>query len=51
MGSMVTGLSIGMEFSRVMHISFGMPLISAEQDPHLPALQFQRTAKSPACSA
>ena len=25
-----------------MHISFGMPLISAEHDPHLPALQFQR---------
>ena len=25
-----------------MHISFGMPLISAEHEPHLPALQFQR---------
>ena len=23
-------------------MSFGMPLISAEQEPHLPALQFQR---------
>ena len=34
-----------------MHISFGMPLISAEQEPHLPALQFQRTAISLACSA
>ena len=34
-----------------MHISFGMPLISAEHDPHFPALQFQRTARSPACSA
>ena len=34
-----------------MHISFGMPLISAEHDPHLPALQFQRTARSGACSA
>ncbi len=34
-----------------MHISFGMPLISAEQEPHLPALQFQRTARSGACSA
>ena len=33
---------------RVMHISRGRPLISAEQDPHLPALQFQRTARSPA---
>src|SRR5579872_7514802 len=50
-GSTVTGLSIGIEFSRVMHISFGMPLISAEHDPHLPALQFQRTARSLACSA
>jgi len=27
-------------FKRVMHINLGMPLISAEQDPHLPALQF-----------
>ncbi len=31
---------------RVMHISFGMPLISALHEPHLPALQFQRTARS-----
>ena len=38
-------------FRRVMHISFGMPLISAEHEPHLPALQFQRTARSLACSA
>ena len=28
-----------------MHISFGLPLISAEHDPHLPALQFQRTGE------
>ncbi|CFS32617.1 Uncharacterised protein [Mycobacterium tuberculosis] len=34
---------------RVMHISRGLPLISAEQDPHLPALQFQRTARSGVC--
>ena len=34
-----------------MHISRGLPLISAEQEPHLPALQFQRTARSLACSA
>ena len=34
-----------------MHISFGMPLISAEHEPHLPALQFQRTARSGACCA
>ena len=31
---------------RVMHSSRGIPLISAEQDPHLPALQFHRTARS-----
>jgi hypothetical protein len=42
---------LSVEFSRVMHISFGMPLISAEHEPHLPALQFQRTARSLACSA
>ena len=29
-----------------MHISRGVPLISAEHDPHLPALQFQRHARS-----
>ena len=33
---------------RVMHISRGRPLISAEHEPHLPALQFHRTARSPA---
>ena len=33
---------------RVMHISRGLPLTSALQEPHLPALQFQRTAMSPA---
>ena len=37
--------------SRVMHIRRGLPLISAEHEPHLPALQFQRTARSLACSA
>ena len=31
-----------------MHISRGRPLISALHEPHLPALQFQRTARSPA---
>jgi len=35
-------------FNRVMHSSLGRPLTSAEQEPHLPALQFQRTARSPA---
>ncbi len=37
--------------SRVMHISRGLPLISALHEPHLPALQFHRTARSPACVA
>ena len=46
-GSMVTGRSSGSWFRRVMHISFGIPLISAEQEPHFPALQFHRTARSP----
>ena len=50
-GSTVTGWSSGRSDRRVMHISLGMPLISAEQEPHLPALQFQRTARSLACSA
>src|SRR5690242_5433718 len=40
-----------MSLMRVMHISFGRPLISAEHEPHLPALQFHRTARSLACSA
>ena len=31
---------------RVMHISRGLPLTSAEHEPHLPALQFHRTARS-----
>src|SRR5262245_43612457 len=38
-------------FMRVMHDSFGLPLISTEQLPHLPALQFQRSARSFACCA
>jgi hypothetical protein len=50
-GSIVTGLSSGNSSSRVMHMSFGMPLISAEQEPHLPALQFHRQARSLACVA
>jgi hypothetical protein len=36
---------------RVMQSSFGLPLTSALQEPHLPALQFQRTARSGACVA
>ena len=35
---------------RVMHSRRGRPLISAEQEPHLPALQFHRMARSGACS-
>ena len=31
---------------RVMQSSLGRPLISALHEPHLPALQFHRTAKS-----
>src|SRR6185503_7555193 len=34
-----------------MHMSLGEPLISAEHEPHFPALQFQRTARSLACFA
>src|SRR6202047_4728646 len=45
-GSMVIGLSSGIASSRVMHMSFGTPLISAEQEPHLPALQFQRQGRT-----
>src|SRR6185295_12516249 len=41
-GSTVIGFSSGSSLKRAMHISLGMPLISAEQEPHLPALQFQR---------
>ena len=36
---------------RVMHISRGLPSISALHEPHLPALQFQRHARSGACVA
>ena len=31
---------------RVMHMSRGLPLISALHEPHLPALQFHRQARS-----
>src|SRR5215207_4588498 len=50
-GSIVTACVISIVSSRVMHISFGLPLISAEHEPHLPALQFQRHARSGADSA
>ena len=48
-GSTVIGFSTGNSLSRVMHINFGMPFTSAEHDPHLPALQFHRHARSGAC--
>src|SRR5437764_9982017 len=45
-GSIVIGLSSGKSLMRAMHISLGIPFTSAEQEPHLPALQFQRQARS-----
>src|ERR1700674_3930792 len=45
------GLSRGSASIRVLHVSRGRPLTSAEQEPHLPALQFQRTARSGAWCA
>src|SRR4030095_9107453 len=45
-GSTVTGFSNGSSLNRVIHISFGMPFTSAEHEPHLPALQFHRHARS-----
>ena len=42
-------VSPGVKMSiRVMHMRRGLPLISALHEPHLPALQFQRHARSPA---
>src|SRR5262245_60945790 len=38
-------------FMRVMHDRRGRPLISMLQEPHFPALQFQRMARSLACCA
>src|SRR5207248_9824413 len=45
-GSTMIGLSSGNSLIPVIHISFGKPFTSAEHDPHLPALQFQRQARS-----
>ena len=47
-GVTVTVSSSAKVLIRVMHISRGLPLISALHEPHLPALQFHRTARSPA---
>jgi hypothetical protein len=51
MGATVTVSPGGSVSMRVMHMSDGRPLISAEQEPHLPALQFQRQARSGASVA
>ena len=45
-GATVTASPSGSVFMRVMHMRRGRPLISAEHEPHLPALQFQRQARS-----
>ena len=50
-GSMVISRPVSSDDILVMHIKRGLPLISAEHEPHLPALQFQRQAMSGACSA
>src|SRR5262249_50038085 len=51
MGDTVT-VSPGSKVSmRVMHMRRGLPLISALHEPHLPALQFHRQARSGACVA
>jgi hypothetical protein len=40
------GWSAGKCSSRDLHINAGLPLTSALHEPHLAALQFQRTARS-----
>src|SRR5207244_11349104 len=50
-GATVIGSPSAKRSMRVMHISRGWPSISALHDPHLPALQFHRTARSVACVA
>ena len=46
MGSTVMASSAGKSDRRVLHIRLGRPLTSAEHEPHLAALQFQRAARS-----
>src|SRR5690349_8872752 len=46
MGWTTIGASRGSSSIRVLHMSLGRPFTSAEQEPHLAALQFQRTARS-----
>src|SRR5580765_3817435 len=43
-GSTVIGSQRLSWLMRVMHMRRGLPLISAEHDPHFPALQFHLTA-------
>src|SRR5205085_7952410 len=50
-GNVLTGATVtdppgSKMFILVMHMRRGLPLISALHEPHLPALQFQRTARS-----
>ena len=48
-GATLIGRSGGRSATFVLHISRGLPFTSALHDPHLAALQFQRTARSFAC--
>ena len=45
-GRTVIGSCVGSVSMRVLHVSRGRPFTSAEHEPHFPALQFQRTARS-----
>jgi hypothetical protein len=45
-GATVTGSFKGRESMRVLHVKRGRPFTSAEHEPHFPALQFHRTARS-----
>src|SRR6266568_1622982 len=45
-GRTVMGWSTGRSSMRVLQVRRGLPLTSAEHEPHFPALQFQRTAGS-----
>ena len=50
-GSTVIVSSGSKSDSRVLHDRLGRPLISQPHEPHLAALQFQRTARSGAALA
>src|SRR5436309_15106951 len=45
-GETVIASPVANSLIRVMHMSFGAPFTSALHEPHFPALQFQRTARS-----